>query len=191
MFDLVLLQSVPIVVMAMSLCIAVIFYALNLREISRDRRVALTYTLMQPLMSEEGNKRYIELMNMEWKDIDDFNSKYNPRSNPENYSKRMFLWSLCDFLGYLCRKNMIDVNLLFSVSNLMIQSIWVKFRPVIYDYRKTEYNENALNNFEFLIDALNKAQARIDVAKADREKEQEEHENMRYLAYNWWPQSAR
>jgi len=189
--DLVLLQSVPNVIMAMTLCIAVMFYALNLREVARDRRVALTYTLMQPLMSEEGNKRFIELMNMEWKDIDDFNSRYNPRSNPENYSKRMFFWSLCDSLGYLCRKNMIDVNLLFSVSNLVIQSIWVKFRPLIHDYRKTEYNENALNNFEFLIDALNKVQARIDVAKVDREKEQEEHESMRYLAYNWWPQNAR
>lgn len=187
----VLIQSVSWVILALSLCITVILYALNLREVARDRRVAITYSLMQPLMSEEGHKRYIELMNTEWKDIDDFNSRYNPRSNPEHYSKRIFHWSLCDSLGYLSRKNVIDINLLFSVSNLVIQSTWVKFKPVIYDYRKTEYNETAFNNFEFLIDALKKAQARIDVAKADREKEQEEHESMRYLAYNWWPQNAR
>ena len=187
----VLIQSVSWLILASSLCIAVILYALNLRLTARSRRVALTYHLMQPLMSEEGNKRFIELMNAEWKDIDDFNIRYNPRSNPEFYSKRIFLWSLCDSLGYLSRKNLIDINLLFSVSNLVIQSTWVKFKPIIYDYRKTEYNESAFNNFEFLIDALNKAQARIDVAKADREKEQAEHESMRYLAYNWWPQNAR
>jgi len=187
----VLIQSVSWLILASSLCIAVILYALNLRLTARSRRVALTYHLMQPIMSEEGNKRFIELMNAEWKDIDDFNIRYNPRSNPEHYSKRIFLWSLCDSLGYLSRKNLIDINLLFSVSNLVIQSTWVKFKPIIYDYRKTEYNESAFNNFEFLIDALNKAQARIDVAKADREKEQEEHESMRYLAYNWWPQNAR
>jgi len=187
--DLVLLQPVSYVVMAIGICVAVVFYALNLREIIKNRRVKLTNRLMQALMSEEGNNNFIELMNMEWKDIDEFNNRYDSGVNPENFSKRMSLWSLCESIGYLCRINMIDLGMLFAVSNSVIQSIWVKFKPVIYDYRKTEFNKSAFKNFEYLVDALNKVQARIDVSESDKEIELAEHESMRYRAYSWWPQN--
>ncbi len=176
--------------MAIGICVAVVFYALNLRETTRNRRIKLTNILMEPLMSEEGNNRFIELMNMEWKDIDDFNNRYDSRVNPENFSMRMFLWSLCESLGYLCRINMIDLDMLFGCSNSVIQSTWVKFKSVIYDYRKTEFNKSAFKNFEYLVDALNKVQTRIDVSESDKEKELAEHESMRYRAYSWWPQST-
>ena len=71
-----------------------------------------------------------------------------------------------------------------------IQLLWNKFNSIIYEYRKSEFNSEAFMNFEYLVNALNKVQKQIDVSKADRIQEEDEHEKMRSRAYSWWPQQA-
>ena len=70
MVDLMVLQSMSYVAAAISVCLAAFYYALNLREANRNRRMALTTSLMQSFISEEGVKRFIDLANMQWTDFD-------------------------------------------------------------------------------------------------------------------------
>lgn len=181
MVDLVVLQSVSYVAAAIGVCVAAVYYALNLRETMRNRRITLTNTLMQPLMSEEGNRRFIDMISMEWKDFDDFMKRYDSRVNPENYSKRMALWSLCESLGYLYRANLIDIDTLFGVTNGVIQYIWIKFKPIIYEYRKTEFGPRAFENFEYLAEELNKIQAKFDASDSEKRLERVISEHTRSL----------
>ena len=44
--------------------------------------------MMQPFNTEEGVKRFTDLLFMEWKDWDDYHKKYDVRFNPDNYAKR-------------------------------------------------------------------------------------------------------
>ena len=100
MVDLAEIQTAYYMVAATGVLIAVVFYILNMRETTRNRRMALTNSLMQNFTSEEGSRRWMELMLMEWKDFDDFRERYDSSVNPDNFAKRNYIYNTCDMLGY-------------------------------------------------------------------------------------------
>jgi hypothetical protein len=56
------IQSAYYMVAATGVLVAAVFYILNMMETTRNRRMALTNNLMQNFTSEEGSKRWAELM---------------------------------------------------------------------------------------------------------------------------------
>jgi len=152
-------QLIGVLVTATSVTVAVVFYILNLRETNRNRKATLTTNLMQSFYSEDGANRYLELMSMEWKDFDDFMSKYDSRVNPGNWIKRKTFWTSCDLLGYQCRIGLIDLGTLYNVGGDWIISCWEKFGPII-EYRKRDYTSDLYGNLEYIAGVLVKVQAR-------------------------------
>jgi hypothetical protein len=71
--------------------IAAVYYVMNLREQRRNRIITFTQNLMQTFNTVETFKIQGELLNMEWKDYDDF-EKYGSDNNLDNYGKRMFFF---------------------------------------------------------------------------------------------------
>jgi len=153
MVDLVVLQTLSYTAGAISVVLGVIYYALNLREINRTRRITLTSTMMQPFMTEQGSRQYVDLMSMEWSDLDDYKKKYDSRTNPENFAKRIAMWNLCENLGKLYREGMIDLDTLYGGTNT-IHWVWVKFKPIIEMYRGTDYSKHAFTNFQYVAEKL-------------------------------------
>ena len=153
MVDLVVLQTLSYTAGALSVVLGVIYYALNLREINRNRRITLTSTMMQPFMTEQGTRQYVDLMSMEWSDLEDYKKKYDSRTNPENFAKRIAMWNLCENLGKLYREGMIDLDTLYGGTNT-IHWVWVKFKPIIEMYRGTDYSEHAFANFQYVAEKL-------------------------------------
>ena len=156
MVDLVVLQSVSYIAAATSVCLAAFYYALNLREANRNRRMALTTSLMQSFISEEGVKRFIDLVNMQWTDFDDFSRKYDSTVNPENFAKRCSYWNACEVLGYQYREGIIDIGTLNAACTQLITTMWAKFKPVIDEYRKFDYSKNTYENWEHLANEMDK-----------------------------------
>ncbi len=97
------MQSVSYIAGSLGLCVAAFYYALSLREANRNRRMTLTTSLMQNFISEEGQKRFIDLMNMQWTNFDDYYKKYDSTVNPENFAKRNCFFNTCEVLGYQYR----------------------------------------------------------------------------------------
>jgi hypothetical protein len=150
-------QSISIVLAALSFVVAVTYYAMNIMEIRRSRRITLTTTLMQPFMTVEGNREFGDLLTMEWSDLDDYNSKYDSRVSLENWAKRVSVWKRCDSLGLLYRKGLLDLETIGSGSLTLISDLWYKFKPVIEMYRKTDFHRSAFENWEYLAEKLQKA----------------------------------
>jgi len=71
----------------------------NMKETMLNRRATFTNNLLQSILSEEGQLRYIEVLNMQWTDFDDFVKRYDSSVNPQNYAKRGALWDACDTIG--------------------------------------------------------------------------------------------
>jgi len=103
-----LLQPVSWVAAAIGVCIAAFYYILNLMETTRNRRASLASTLMQTFISEEGGRRWLDVMAAEWSEPEDFNEKYGPKTNPEYYAKRNAIWNSCELLGSQYRSGVID-----------------------------------------------------------------------------------
>lgn len=139
---------------AIGVCVAAFYYALNLRETTRNRRATLSMNILQSFMSEEGALRFIDLLNMQWNDFEDYKKKYDSSVNPGNYAKRMAFWQTCDLIGYQYRAGILDIQTIYNVGGIWIWNAWRKFKPIIEEYRKWEWPSDTYENFEYLANIL-------------------------------------
>src|SRR4030042_702934 len=84
MVDLALLQSISYMAGALGVCIAAIFYVLNLRisqrnlrEAERNKKIQLSISIADKLGSKEFRRDYLTLWQLDWKDTEDFMKKYD------------------------------------------------------------------------------------------------------------------
>jgi hypothetical protein len=141
---------------AIGVCIAAIYYVMNLRETTRNRRVTWANNILQTLGTEEAQLRIIEVLSMQWSDFDDFVKKYDSSRNPQNYAKRLSLWVTCNSIGFLYRSGAIDLESIDSSAATGIVNLWGKFKPVIEKYREWQWRKNSFSDFEYLADILEK-----------------------------------
>jgi hypothetical protein len=169
MVDLSLLQSVSYIAGALGVCIAAVFYVLNLRISQRNMRQTLETRKLQfvtsitsQLLSEEGQRRYGELLNMEWKDYDDFEKKYGSDYNLDNYAKRMNVWKTYNTLGMLFREKLIEPEVLWRINDVNPCFMWSKFKDVIIENRKRYGVKDAFSDWEFLNNEILRIMLSID-----------------------------
>ena len=162
MVDLVLLQSLSYVAAAIGVCVAAFYYALNLREANKNRRIIYTNSVMQQLLTEEGVRREWDCYTMQWTDFEDFKRKYDSRVNPVNYSKRLSLWYNYDALGYLYKTGLIDLDTVANIGGGIVLWDWLKFKPIIEEYRKTEMGPDTFSSFEYLAEAVLRVKERVE-----------------------------
>jgi hypothetical protein len=163
MVDLAEIQAAYYMVAATGVLVAAVFYIINLRETAKNRRVALTTSLMQSFISEEGSKRFMELMNMEWKDMSDFDKKYDSSVNLDNFAKRNTLWNTCEILGYQYRCGLIDFGTLWAICNNAVPTTYVKFKPVLDEYKRRGWHpQNMYENFEYLAFEISRKMEKMD-----------------------------
>jgi hypothetical protein len=150
MVDLALLQSVSYIVGAIGVCVAAFYYVLNLRETNRNRRITTTTTLVQSLLTLETLHIEAEMYSMKWRDFDDFRSKYDSSVNADNFAYRMRLFGIYEAIGTLYRSGLLDMKSLFCVTSNSIVAVWVKFKPIIEEYRKIAYGKEGFRNWEYV-----------------------------------------
>jgi len=154
MVDLGEIQAAYYMVAATGVLVAAGYYILNMWETTKNRRITLTTTLMQHFMTEEGMRHFIDLMNMQWTDLEDFSRRYDSRVNSENFAKRMSMWNLCENIGGLYRDGLIDLKTLSGSSLAAIEYMWIKFKPVIEMFRGTDFGPRAYENLEYIAGRL-------------------------------------
>ena len=138
MVDLGEIQAAYYMLAATGVLVAAAYYILNIRETNKGRQVALTSNLMQTFISEDGVRRYREVMTMQWRDFDDFTKKYG---SLEYEAKRHAVWNTWDVLGYLVKKRIVDIETVFAVSGSAVVSSWAKWKPIIEAYREKEWSD--------------------------------------------------
>ena len=162
MVELATLQAVSYIMGSLGVFIAAVFYVLNMRETTKNRKATLTNNLMQFVTSLERHKIGMELLSMEWEDFDDFYRKYDSTVNPDNYAKRLTHWSYYEILGVQYRTGLLDVETLYAVGGVLIVNMWLRFRPIIEEYRKFDYGKDFFQNWEYLANDLARIKAERD-----------------------------
>jgi hypothetical protein len=144
------LQLVGILITAASVTIAAIFYVINLRETTRNRRATLTQGILDTFGSIKGFQNLITLYNMQWTDFEDFMKKYDSKVNPENAAIRHNCWNAFEVLGHQWKQGILDKETVYTVLTVSYVALWAKFKPIIYEYRRRELGEDAFINWERL-----------------------------------------
>jgi hypothetical protein len=157
MVDIVLLQSLSYVAAAIGVCVAAVYYVMNLRvqqenmwETTKNRKIAYTTDFMKAFYSKEFGRRYIDLVRMDWKDHDDFMAKYDSRVNLENFADRWSFLGMLDVLGFQVKAGLVDLETIYELNWAPVLMIWMKFRPIIEEYKKTDYGSDQYANLEYL-----------------------------------------
>ena len=104
------IQAAYYMVAATGVLVAAAFYVLNLRETIKNRRATTTNNMLQFFYSEEGQQRYIEVLNMQWSDFEDFKKKFDSSTNTKFFAQRASTLSSFNALGQQYRNGIISLE---------------------------------------------------------------------------------
>ena len=153
MVDLGEIQAAYYMVAATGVLVAAVFYIANLRETTRNRKATFSLALLNNVFGHEGARDYVELLSMQWTDVDDFKRKYDSSVNPENYILREHFWDVCNEIGWQYRTGLVDLDTVWRVG-LGIHLVWFKFKPIIEVYRREEYGMLMHRDWEYLAEKI-------------------------------------
>jgi hypothetical protein len=162
--DLALLQSVSYIAGALGVCVAAFYYVMNLRISQRNqalmlksqeltletRRIDMLESIGTRISSEDGMKRFYELMSYEWKDYADYNSKYGSENNLEATAKRTAQWNSYNRMGMLLRKGFVDVGELYDMGYPGVVYFWEKYKLIVEESRRRYTGKDYCNGMEYL-----------------------------------------
>lgn len=154
MVELITLQTISQIASSTGVVLGVIYYINNLREQTKNRRVTLAAQLLSSINSEAGQRKYFELMSMQWIDFEDFRRKYDSSVNPENYIKRYTFMQLCEHVGWQYKQGLVDLETIWYAAGGNIFLSWRKFKPVIESFRNLQYSRTSYENWEYLANAM-------------------------------------
>ena len=162
MVDVSTLQSLSYVAAAIGVCVAAFYYAFNLRETMKNRRVTLSMNVLQSLGKEDWQLQHVEVMSMQWSDFDDFKRKYDSSVDPESYARRDSVLLTYDFLGQLYRFGVVDLSTFTDIWAMGAVMCWTKFKPIVEGYRGWEWPKGAFSDLEYLANALQRRLSESD-----------------------------
>jgi len=163
MVDLSLLQSVSYIVGALGVCVAAVYYVMNLRITQKNqelmlkaqqqtletRRIGIIENIGTRLISEEGMKRFFELMNYDFTDYADYVRKYGSETNVEATAKRVAQSNSYNNLGLMLRRRLVDIEELYDLGYSGVVYFWEKYRPVIEETRRRYSGRNYCRDMEY------------------------------------------
>jgi hypothetical protein len=162
MVDLALLQSVSYMAGALGVCVAAFYYIMTLRASERSRRIQLVSQMSNDLINVEGYGKFFDLLNMEWRDYDDFEKKYGSDFNVHAASQRISVWQTFNKLGYMLRNGLVDAEDLYEMGGMSCVTQWAKWEAIIRENRRRYNGADYLSYFEYLAGEMNKMKLRKD-----------------------------
>ena len=131
MVDLSLLQSVSYIAGALGVCIAVVYYVMNLQMARRKQKIDNTIFYGNLIHNKEqvGQWRHV-LFEQQFTSFEEWDKKY--RIDPEAYSNTYGTKGLLEMIGMCIQEGIVDRDLLFKRGYV----VWIK---VVYQKLKPWY----------------------------------------------------
>ena len=162
MVEQVTFQTVFQFLQTVGILVGVFYYIMTIRTNQRNqelqletRSLQLFMQLYQEMSSPEMLKTWIEIMNWEWDDYDDWTRKYVD-NNQEAYAKRVSVFRRYNTMGIFLRDTRIDPELLYDYVGTSVIGTWDKYGPIIKENRLRIDRPELLQWFEYLADEMKK-----------------------------------
>lgn len=146
MVELAEIQAAYYMVAATGVLVAAIYYIYHIRVAQRNmkqtietRQAQFFMQIYQQIKGEDSQRRWIDVMNMEWRDYDDYEKKYGSDEHPDMYVKRSSALYELNGVGYLLKSGVIDRDTAYSLTEVTGLWLWRKFEPIVREQR-VRYN---------------------------------------------------
>ena len=156
-------QTISIVIASAGVLVGVIYYILDLRHQSSTRQIEIETRQADLLMrlystwgSDEFQKAATEVVNLEFKDYNDFSEKYGKKWETPTH---MAVFKVCWFfngIGVLLNSKLADIELIDKLFGYMVKWLWEIMKPIVEGMRKQFNQPKSLEWFEYLYNEIKK-----------------------------------
>ena len=124
-------QTILTYLTLISVPVGVFYHIMALANTRRNQELTLENRNAQLLMiiydkytETELMKQQVEILNSDWKDIEDFWNRYGPQTNPEFYTKFGRLAYYFDGIGVLLKRRLVDKDAIYDLMGVYILQYW-------------------------------------------------------------------
>ena len=165
MVDQMTLQTIGILLTAVTVSIAAIYYTLTLRYTKRSQDLQLE-TRQAQLFMQIYNRQYtieqrrsLHIINtLEYESRDDFNEKYGPETNPDAYFRIQSLGAYFEGVGVLVKRNLVDPYMVDDLMSGRIIDFWDAVSAFLKEYRESSGDYEAYEHVEYLYEVIKSIQ---------------------------------
>ncbi|MFW9811291.1 MAG: hypothetical protein ACFFF9_02465 [Candidatus Thorarchaeota archaeon] len=149
-------QTVSIILAAMSVVIGVIMSVLSIRNLAKSRRASIFLDF-----HKQADQKFLEDMfevvgEWNWSNFEQFMAKYGPTGNSKNWAKFIHVSSFFDSMGKLIEDKITDAELIPEAMAVMTMAWWEKIEPIQADFAKRWRSSESLDSSKFLYKTLKK-----------------------------------
>jgi len=151
-------ETVVEIVPVIGLTIALLYYAMNLRNQNITRKAQLTMNFYTHVTKREFWQQFINVVfHQQFKTIEEWDEKYGPQENPDAATDLYTTMQIFEGAGTLLKEGVIEADLLFRyLPKIIIGTAWERYEPWITGLRAS-YNDPMFGEmFEYLKDEAKK-----------------------------------
>jgi hypothetical protein len=155
------ITEISAVVAATGVLVGVAYYILDMRNQSKVRQTDLILRLQSDWRSRQLRESYRVVMNMKFKDYDEYAKKHPWMEGAETPETRAVheVGSFFDSIGILLHRKLIDIEMVDELFSFYIKAAWEKLKPAIEGRRK-ELTPKLRKWFEYLYNEMQKREQR-------------------------------
>ena len=142
-----IISTISIVIASVGVIVAVIYYFFYIRYLRKVRQTDLIMRLATFPLTKEFLDADTQVLNLDYKDYDDFVKQYGPFSSrkPIHLAIRQII-NYFEILGVLAEEKLIDASFIFKF--IAIDARWKRVEPIVQEFAndlKLEWFENLYN----------------------------------------------
>jgi len=162
------IQTISILFASAGVLVAAVYYLMQIRHQTKMRQTDLLVRLAPWLSMSSGEflRAYVKVLNLEFKDYDDFIRKYGPplAEKPEQMAL-MTVGNYFEAVGTLLRRKLLDVDLVWDYWGETYIAYWQKTRCYIEGIRREVNQPEFGDASEYLFNEMHKREQQQEASK--------------------------
>ncbi|MHA2004497.1 MAG: DUF4760 domain-containing protein [Candidatus Thorarchaeota archaeon] len=151
------IQTLSVVIAAVSIVIGVIMGILSIRNLALSRKASLFTDFQGQAYDMEFMKALLEInTEWSWNNMEEFFKKYGPETNFDAFAKFSAIGSYFDGMGKLLRLKLIDAKHIPELMAVSIIEFWEKIGPISNEIAVILRRPEAFSDIKYLYDAIHK-----------------------------------
>jgi len=147
------ISTISIVVASAGVLAAAIYYVLQIRHQNRMRQIDMLMRLYATWGSEDLQKAAWTVLELKFKDYDDYVKKYGTSGTPANVAIFKVAWFF-NGIGVLLQGKLADIKLVDKLFGYMVIWLWEIMKPIVEGERKQFNQPKSLEWFEYLYNEM-------------------------------------